>query len=319
MPDEKVLPPWAVRLREERTKRLWSQKITAVRLRAAADESTRAVLPGVDSIQRYVRDYEAGKHFPGDLYSELYCRAFGLTRNALFGTGQDDEADNLITENDARSLTAWITVTNVSDGAIERLAELVSLLSECHTQRAPALLLDEVIQVHREIQNILRSGKQRLRQTIDLYRINADVLSHASLLLGDLHSNEAAAALGRASLLYAEEADANRAIAFSVRAKTERWRLNFADSATLARLGFECSPPTSIRIALASQEANAAALLGDMRRARESLTEPKMPGLGISSRTRAFQRGHFRYPAKHCLPFRWLYVQVTQVMPFATP
>jgi hypothetical protein len=276
MADDQGLPPWAVRLRQERTRRLWSQKITAVRLRAAADEQTRAVLPSVDSIQRYVRDYEAGKHFPGDLYSELYCRAFGLTRDELFGIShavqeQDDEPGHHFTENEARSLTSWIAVTNISDDAIEHLAQTAALLSETHTQRPPTVLLGEVVQTHRQIQNILRSGKQRLRQTRDLYRIDTDVLSHASLLLGDLYFDEAAAAFGRTSLLYAEEAGTNQAIAFSVRAKTERWRQNFAESADLARRGFECSPPTPIRIALASQEANAAALLGDMRRAREAL------------------------------------------------
>src|SRR5580700_6307406 len=79
------LPPWAVRLRQERTRRLWSQKATAIRLRDAADTQTRGSLPDVESIQRYVRAYEAGRHIPGDLYAELYCRAFGLTREALFG------------------------------------------------------------------------------------------------------------------------------------------------------------------------------------------------------------------------------------------
>ena len=79
------LPLWAVRIRDERTRRLWSQKATAVRLRDAADEHTRARLPSVENIKRRVRDHESGGHHPGDLYIELYCRAFGLTREALFG------------------------------------------------------------------------------------------------------------------------------------------------------------------------------------------------------------------------------------------
>lgn len=83
--DDSELPLWAVRLRRERTSRLWSQKDIAVRLRKAADSQTQADLPDVESIQRYVRGYEAGRHFPGDLYGELYCRVFGLTREALFG------------------------------------------------------------------------------------------------------------------------------------------------------------------------------------------------------------------------------------------
>jgi tetratricopeptide (TPR) repeat protein len=295
MPDDQVLPPWAIRLREERTRRLWSQKITAVRLRAAADEETRAFLPAVDSIRRYIRDYEAGKHFPGDLYANLYCRAFGLTRDVLFGasSGTPNEGtglDDLFTENQARSLTAWIRVTNISDEAIEQLAQEASLLAEAHTQKPPTLLLGGVVKTHRRIQGILRSGKQRLRQTRELYRIDTDVLSHASLLLGDLHSDDTAAALGLTSMLYAAEAGANQAIAFSVLAKTERWRQNFAESADLARQGFECSPPTSIRILLASQEANAAALLGDIRRAHEALrraedarSDPIAPDSGVSA------------------------------------
>jgi hypothetical protein len=295
MPDDKVLPRWAVRLREERTRRLWSQKITAVRLRAAADGQTRATLPDVESIQRYIRDYEAGKHFPGDLYAELYCRAFGLTHDVLFAAStstheRDIDSGRFPTENEARGLSSWITVTNISDDAVAHIAEAASLLSESHTQRPPALLLGDVIQLHRQIQRVLRSGKQRLRQTRDLYRIDTDVLSHASLLLGDLHFDEAAVAFGLASLLYADEADANKAISFSVRAKTERWRQNYADSADLAGRGFECSPPTSIRILLACQEANAAALLGDMRRAREALNRaedaragPIEPDSGISA------------------------------------
>jgi hypothetical protein len=136
----------------------------------------------------------------------------------------------------------------------------------------------------------LRAGKQRLDQTRDLYRIDADLLAHGSLLLGDLHFDEAAATYGSAALLCAQEANANLAIAFSVQAKTERWRFRFAEAADLARQGFDCSPPTTIRILLASQEANAAALLGDMRRAREALNraedaaaDPIAPDSGVSA------------------------------------
>jgi hypothetical protein len=39
----------------------------------------------------------------------------------------------------------------------------------------------------------------------------------------------------------------------------------------MAKIGYECSPPTPIRIQLASQEANAAALMGNISRAQEAL------------------------------------------------
>ena len=118
----------------------------AVRLRDAADERTRAVLPAIDSIQRYVRDYEAGRHAPGDLYAELYCRAFGLTRAALFGDFLSARptlaaGESAPAEYDARSLAAWMTSTNISDDGIDHLAQAASALSQAHSRRSPAQLL----------------------------------------------------------------------------------------------------------------------------------------------------------------------------------
>jgi hypothetical protein len=246
----------------------------AVRIRDAADDETRAVLPSVESVQRYVRGYEAGKHFPSELYTELYCRALGMTHASLFGVSpatQDTAWDQVPTRSDARNLTSWITATNVSDEAVDNIAQAITLLSESHTATAPGELLRDVTRLHEQIQGLLRAGKQRLRQTRDLFRIDADLLAHGSLLLGDLYFDDAAAGYGSAALLCANEADSNPALAYSVQAKTERWRQHFALSADLARQGFDHSPLTSIRILLASQEAHAAAILGDTRRAREAL------------------------------------------------
>jgi hypothetical protein len=292
---DKGIPRWAIRLREERTRRLWSQKVMAVRLRDAADEETQAVLPAIESIQRYVRDYESGKHFPGDLYAALYCRALGLTHDTLFGTPPSTETHvphsaRVPSRHDARSLISWITATNISDAGIDNIVQAAAMFSEAHTQRPPAQLLADVVRIHQQVHNLLQEGKQRLRQTRNLYRLDADLLAHASLLLGDLHFDKSAAEYGSAAMLYAREADSSPAIAFSVQAKTERWRLRFADSADLARRGFECSPPTTIRVLLASQEANAAALLGDLRRAHAALRRaedaadgPIAPDSGVSA------------------------------------
>ena len=105
----------------------------------------------------------------------------------------------------------------------------------------------------------------------ELFRIESELLAHACLLLGDLSQHSTADQYGAASLLYAQEAGANEAIAWSARAKTLRWQERLVESADSARRGYECSPAMPIRIQLASQEANAAALLGDARRAREAL------------------------------------------------
>ena len=118
----------------------------AVRLRAAADDQIRADLPAVESIRRYVRDYEAGRHVPGDLYAELYCRAFGLTHGMLFGGAANSRSansahlDSVHGDYDARSFTDWVAVTNVSDDAIGQIAETALTLREAarlsdHTAR----------------------------------------------------------------------------------------------------------------------------------------------------------------------------------------
>src|SRR5918999_4681598 len=48
-------------------------------------------------------------------------------------------------------------------------------------------------------------------------------------------------------------------------------RVGSCGSTPSRRRGFECSPLTPIKVQLASQEANAAALLGDARRAHAAL------------------------------------------------
>jgi hypothetical protein len=285
------LPLWAVRLRRERTARLWSQKVTAVRLRDAADGHTRAALPDVDSIQRYIRGWEAGRHFPGDLYAELYCRVFGLTRDALFGPppvrmlGEQRNETAIPTAEDAASLTAWIAATNTSDEAISHFDDARASLAEAHTRLPPGPVLADVSRVHRQVQALLHGGRQRSRQARELFRIDADLLAHASLLLNDIRHDAAARAHGTVAALCAEEAGCSPALAFSAQAKTARWegvrlgqrdgQRHFRRSADLARQGFECSSRSSVGVLLANQEASAAALLGDVGRARQALRDAR--------------------------------------------
>jgi hypothetical protein len=277
------LPLWAARLREERVKRLWSQKSTAVRLRAAADGYTRARLPSVEHIQRRVRGHESGANHPSDLYIELYCRAFGLTRAALLGPAPDPAADQtaLPTQHDAAGLITWITASNTTDEAIIGMDQARAGLAEAHTQQPPGQVLAEVVGLHRQVHALLVGGRQRTRQARELFRIEADLLAHASLLLDDIQRVATAQAHGAAAMLCAEEAGHSRAYALSAQAKTARWQgvraggrrgsRYFARSAELARQGFDLSSPAPVRVLLASQEASASALLGDAARARRAL------------------------------------------------
>lgn len=289
-------PLWAVRLRRERISRLWSQKETAVRLRNAADSATRASLPDTESIQRYIRAYEAGHHSPGDLYAELYCRAFGLTREALFGQAAGTAAEPVVapgipTEQDAASLAAWIAASTASDDVIADLDEARALLAESHTRLPPGPVLAGVSRRHRQVQALLRGGPLRPRQARELLRIDADLLAHASLLLDDIHRNAAARAHGSVAALCAAEAGSSPALALSAQAKTARWdgarrgqrggARYLTLSADLARRGFDCSARSPVRVLLASQEASAAALLGDASRARRALRDAQETAAGL--------------------------------------
>ncbi|MYW05362.1 hypothetical protein [Streptomyces sp. SID3343] len=279
MTDEQP-PAWAARLRSERARRLWSQKDMAIHLRDAADGHTRARLPSVESIQRYVRDYETGRHHPRDRYAQLYCRVFGLSYGVLFdgrelGTHRVT-ASRLPTRRDAADLTAWMTSTNIGNEGIAYLARTVASLSEAHSGTPPRVMLADVIDTHQRVQGLLRSGRQRLKQTRELMRLDAVLIAHAGLLLGDLNRDASARAYGRAAVLCARESETNEAVAWSALAKTARWEGKFRDSADLARRGFECSDPSSVRILLACQEANGAALSGDRIRATEALARAEV-------------------------------------------
>jgi hypothetical protein len=167
--------------------------------------------------------------------------------------------------------TAWITSTNTSDDmAVYLEAETIEAARE-HPIQPPMVVLANVLRTHREVQAILQSGRQLGRQARELFRIDTGLLAHACLLLGDVNRDVLAAAYAAAAVLAANEAGANPAEAYCARAQIARWRHRYVDAADLAARGFACSPPTSLRTLLACQEANAAALAREPRRAREAL------------------------------------------------
>jgi tetratricopeptide (TPR) repeat protein len=151
------------------------------------------------------------------------------------------------------------------------MGRAASYLAEAHTRIAARKILPEVLGVHQAVQALLQDGRQRLRQTRELLRIDSELLAHACLLLGDLGRYQEARQCGSAALLCAQEADADEGITWSVMAKTARWQVRFAEAAELARRGFEVSGRTPIRTELAYREANAIALFGDAPRARAAL------------------------------------------------
>ncbi len=121
---------------------------------------------------------------------------------------------------DVGGLTTWITATNTSDAAIEHLEQTMITVAGRHTQAPAREVLADVLRLHGHAQLLLRGGKQRLRQTRELIRLDGSLLAHASVLLGDLGQDQAAENYGHTALLWLQEADASQATAFYALAKT---------------------------------------------------------------------------------------------------
>jgi hypothetical protein len=177
---------------------------------------------------------------------------------------------------DVDSFTAWLTSTSTSDQAIEQADHTAVTLASLHTRLPARKLLADVLRLHASTHAMLRTGRQHLRQTRELTRIDGMALAHASVLLGDLGRDQDANRYGRAALLCLQEADASQATAWYALAKTARWERDYAGAADLASRGFETGPITPMSVQLASYEANAAALMGDSQRARDALDRSEL-------------------------------------------
>jgi hypothetical protein len=175
-----------------------------------------------------------------------------------------------IPPDDIDDLLARLTVTSTAEDTIEQIEQAAISLAESHTQAPARKILSQVVPLDHRVRSLL-GGRLRLSQQRELYRIESLLLSHACLLLGDLNENALAERYGMAALAFAKEAESDQAIAMTVLAKTFRWQKRFTESMDMACRGFACSPNTPIRVQLASQEANAAALLGHTGRAQEAL------------------------------------------------
>lgn len=215
-----------------------------------------------------VRRHEKGQSRPIELYRKRYGALYQATQGEL---GLLPHSENSLPPQEGiETLVAEVLGSDTSDGAIDQLARAVDSLAESHTQAPARRILAEGLRLHRQV-SALVIGKQRLGQRRELFRIESALLAHLCILLDDVKRNETAQAYGAAALSFAAESETNQAIARSALAKALRWAERFTESADMARSGYECSPDTPIRVQLASQEANAAALLGDAGRARKAL------------------------------------------------
>ena len=271
--------PARPKLRRARKACGWSEADVATKLyNLGVDDGLDEDDLGVDA--RTVSGWELYGRRPKQHYVALLSRLFqcppedlDLPRVVLpyVATGVKPVGVAAMGRSDAASFTAWIESTNTSDDAIEHLDVVALTAARNHVRQPPAAVIKLVLGAHREIQALLQGGRQRLRQSRELFRIDAQLLAHLCLLLGDLHRDEEALTYGAAAILAAYEAGSSPAEAFSAQAQIARWRSRYADAADLAAAGYASSPQSSLRVLLACQEANAAALAGDSTRAHRAL------------------------------------------------
>ena len=196
---------------------------------------------------------------------------------------------------DIGAILSHLTDTAVSNEAIEQIERAAACLADSHTQAPARSILSQVLPLHYRVQGLL-GGRLRLSQQRELYRIESLLLSHACLLLGDLDENALAEQYGETALAYAREASADPSLPMTVLAKTFRWQDRLTESMDIAHRGYECSPNTPIRIQLASQEANAAALLGDAARARRSLARAEQSAESVAAQDSGLSAWSFPIP-----------------------
>jgi hypothetical protein len=285
VPANRSLPLWAQRLIELRRARMWSAADLALELKKLRDD-----LPAAKSLTHMIQmDWETGKHRPGPRYRLLLAAIYDTDEHEIFSDpsppaigpersvaatqpGPVAVADVLDPLHPAE-LTSWITATNTSNAAIEHIERVANSLAGIHTQLPDRQVLAGVMRLHCAAQRLLRSGRQRLRQTRDLVRLDGVIQAHASVLFSDLGENQAAEDYGHTALLYLQEADASPATAWYALAKTARWEHNYAAAVDFARQGLEPGLVTPMTAQLASYQANAAALLGDQATARLTLAQ----------------------------------------------
>jgi transcriptional regulator with XRE-family HTH domain len=269
----------ADRIRTERKARCWDKPEMARRLAGAAGE-TRGSLPDHDSLLTYVKRWEHGTVGISERYRLLYCRAFDVAEEDLFPKPVTAEArlqlsaDMAESEiNEAVELAAWLEQSNIGDTAIELLRENTRLLAHGYPRRPPLEIMADVRLLQRSVTTILRSGRQRISQTKVLLEASAELLALSTLLAGDVGRYRVARAFGRTGWTCAEEADSDlaRALILIAQSKTARWETEFAEAASLARMGVELSPPGPQKVLLAVSEATALKSLGDLDRARHAL------------------------------------------------
>lgn len=267
------VPLWAARLRAERRDRLWSLKDLAARLRDAADPRTRARLPTPESLRRMIRAWEAGEHRPGELYTELYARVFGIPAGELFAEHAQAAAGEADDELDALDLARRAEASDVGAETMERLELAVDELATAYPGTPPGELLARVRRHLGYVSSLLD-----VRKTLAEHRRLLVVGGWLSLLAATCHIDLRQYPAGRARLRTAAQLakHAEHAEIAAWCLETQAWQVltagDYRAALELSQGAQRLAPKgSSAYIQATAQEGRAWARLGAVRETHDAL------------------------------------------------
>ncbi|MET9068833.1 XRE family transcriptional regulator [Streptosporangium sandarakinum] len=266
--------------------RAWrnTNRLTRVEMAERINTTATGIAERLACDEERIRRWETGEvRWPSTPYRLALTQLTGLSPDELgFIRSQRDEAvgaarrsASLIRDaspeiDEIADIAAWLNRGSRHADVVEEIERAAASMADAHTEVPPRNLLRHVRRVHRQVRDLLSRGDLGFRQMRDLLRIDADLIAHAAVLLGDIDRDQAAEAYGRLAVRLAEEAGSNPGLAWYARAKTARWQGRYVEAADLARRGYDATPAGAMKQQLAWYEANSAALFGNAGRAREA-------------------------------------------------
>lgn len=166
----------------------------------------------------------------------------------------------------------WAEATNVGDIALEQIQANTVALVRAYTTSDPLDVFRRTRSLRDQVFTLLE-GRQRPRQSADLYTAAGYLCTLLAWISSDLGQMQDADTQGRTAWLCAELADDNnlRAWVLSTRSKIAFWDGRLRDAINLARRGATFNPRGTASVLLACQEADAWATLGAAEHARAAL------------------------------------------------
>lgn len=266
-------PPWARRIRAERTARGWSQPDAVEALRAHAPSE----LPGNETLLRNWKRWEKGDSEPGDFYGPLIAKTFGTVTAAFFAKPYHPGLDaELIagTGLDTLEIVARLQASDISPSTIEALRITADRLCSEYPHAISAQLGAEGRAWLCRITALL---DQRL--TLSQHKEVLALAGTVALLVGcveyDMGLRAEAEATRRAA--YSLGSESGRADVMGWAQEMRAWfaltQGNFRGVITAAETGEAITPHESVAVQLAAQRAKAWARLGDRRQVEVALDQ----------------------------------------------